>query len=122
MKFSYLLPGPGYSGRHDFGPTEEEIAAVRSLFDGDLAVPLNFAMSVAPFDPSVETVRDMHRAPVPPGPQRNPQTEAFCSKLGVQGRGDSIDSGHFSGRYWGHFSGWFWGHFSGRHSIGNFPV
>ena len=23
------MPGPGYSGRHDYGPTEEEIAAVR---------------------------------------------------------------------------------------------
>ena len=28
------------------------------------------------------------------------------------GGGNSIDSGHFSGRYWGHFLGQFWGHFS----------
>ena len=51
------MPGPGYSGRHDFGPTEEEIDAVKSLFNDDFAVPLNFAMSVAPFDPSVRFLR-----------------------------------------------------------------
>ena len=77
------MPGPGYSGRHDFNPTEEEIAAVRSLFDGDLVVPLNFTMSVPAYDNAVETLRDMHRTPMPTGPQRNPQTVSFCAKLGV---------------------------------------
>ena len=77
------MPGPGYSGRHDFSPTEEEIATVRSLFDGDLGIPLNFAMSVPAYDNAVETMRDMHRTPMPMGPQRNPQTVSFCAKLGV---------------------------------------
>ena len=36
--------------------------------------------------------------------------------------GNSIDSGHFSGRYWGHFLGQFWGQFLGCHSIWNFAV
>ena len=69
---------------------------MKSLFNDDLAVPLNFAMSVPPFDPSVETIRDMHRAPVPSGPQRNPQTESFCSKLGVLDPCEIAVQGRFS--------------------------
>ena len=77
------MPGPGYSGRHDFSPTEEEIATVKSLLDDDLDIPLNFAMSVSAFDNATETMRDLHRTPMPMGPQRNAQTVSFCAKLGV---------------------------------------
>ena len=77
------MPGPGYSGRHDFIPTEDEIVAVKLLFDGNLVVPHNFTVTVPAYDNSVETMRDMHHTPLPSGPQRNLQTVSFCTKLDV---------------------------------------
>ncbi len=77
------MPGPGYAGKHDFSPTETEVDEVRSLFDGDLAIPQNFVQTVSSFDPQTETVKDLYRTPPPSGPQRNSQTVAFCTKLGI---------------------------------------
>jgi lariat debranching enzyme len=77
------MPGPGYGGRHNFAPTEADVAEVIALFDGDLVIPENFEQTAPPFNPDTESLRDMHSMGPHPGPQKNPQTELFCSKLGI---------------------------------------
>ncbi|KAK2705390.1 hypothetical protein QYM36_017435 [Artemia franciscana] len=71
------MPGPGYSGRWDFRPTKEELAKVKSAFNPDLRIPENFIRTAPVFN-------GRHRFDgVVPDPLKNPQTESFCDKLGV---------------------------------------
>ncbi len=76
------MPGPGYSGRFDFKPTEEEVKESMEKMDGHLDIPLNFEKLVKAFDPSVENVRMLNSIP-PPSPLLNPQTEELCNRLGI---------------------------------------
>jgi hypothetical protein len=43
--------GTSSSERHDFRPTDDELAAVDKLFNGDYRIPLNFRQTGPPHQP-----------------------------------------------------------------------
>lgn len=76
------MPGPGYSDRHDFQPTREEIQEVERIFDGDFQVPKNFQKSAPAFNPERESLRDL-RHTAQSEFELNPQTVDFTEKLQI---------------------------------------
>ena len=91
------MPGPGFSGRFDFAPTEEELEAVRKVFGGDFSVPRDVDRSARAYDDRTESIRDLRRAPVPAA-RRNSQTVRFCQKLGVRDPMDVVLEGNWPER------------------------
>ena len=67
--------------RWNFQPTDEELQTVMQIFDNDFRIPLNFTQTAKPFQPL--PYRDYNRGTSQPKAQLNPQTSAFCEKLGV---------------------------------------
>ena len=76
------MPGPGYAGRWDFRPNEEEEQVIKDLFKDDFMIPENFEPVGTVFDPQSDNVRKLFVVPNP-DPQPNPQTETFCAKLDI---------------------------------------
>lgn len=67
--------------RWNFHPTDEELQTVVEMFDNDFRIPLNFTQTAKAFEPL--PYRDYNRGTKQPKAQLNPQTTAFCEKLGV---------------------------------------
>ena len=77
------MPGPGYSQRFDFRPTDEELKVIRDLFKNDLTIPENFTRTAKVFDNPENFRNHLFATSMPSQPQINPQTEEFCEKLGI---------------------------------------
>lgn len=75
------MPGPGGSERYQFTPSEEEIKETLQMMNDNLRIPENFAPTAESFD---ETKIQLKMELVQmPEPLLNPQTTAFCDKLGL---------------------------------------
>ena len=77
------MPGPGYSQRFDFTPTQEELKVIRDLFKNEFAIPENFQRTAKVFDNPQNFRNHLYATSMPSHPQINPQTEEFCDKLGI---------------------------------------
>nr|SVE74199.1 EOG090X06RW [Daphnia barbata] len=71
--------GPGCRERYEFYPTEEEMGDVKTIFNDDYRIPLNFSQTAEPFRPRPNYNRNARQAE----PQLNPQTTELCKKLGI---------------------------------------
>ncbi|EDO32526.1 predicted protein, partial [Nematostella vectensis] len=72
-----VLPTPHEGDKYK--PDNSAIDEVKKLFKDTLKVPLNFSVTVVPFDAA-----QPKKYYSPPGPVLNPQTKEFCLKLGVE--------------------------------------
>ena len=77
------MPGPGYSQRIDYRPTEDELKVMRDLFSNDFTIPQNFKRTAKVFEDSQNFRNQLRATSMPSQPQINPQTETFCEKLGI---------------------------------------
>jgi lariat debranching enzyme len=67
-----------------FTPTAEELDAVKSRFEDELSIPLNFEPTVPPYDPQcIPNFRSSFYGRCGTAPRINPQTTAFCERLGI---------------------------------------
>ncbi|XP_034251071.1 lariat debranching enzyme [Thrips palmi] len=76
QSFNYM-PGPGSKERWKFTPTKEEMDFVFKKFSGNLKIPLNFSQTVQAYSSSDRSGNKQPAARV------NPQTMAFCDRLGI---------------------------------------
>lgn len=81
-----LQPGPDDPEdnvqRYEFTPTKEEMDAVLKKFNGDLKIPKNFAQTVQAYNPQRDG-RNFKNLNERITVELNPQTTAFCAKLGL---------------------------------------
>ena len=77
------MPGPGYSQRFDYRPTEDELKVMRDLFSNDFTIPQNFKRTAKVYEDSQNFRNQLRATSMPSQPQINPQTETFCEKLGI---------------------------------------
>ncbi|XP_042863744.1 lariat debranching enzyme-like [Penaeus japonicus] len=75
------MPGPGGSERYQFTPSKEEIEETIQLMGCDLRIPLDFVPTAQSYESSQGKPR-MEQVHMPQ-PLLNPQTIAFCDKLGL---------------------------------------
>nr|SVE74738.1 EOG090X06RW [Daphnia carinata] len=71
--------GPGSTERWEFHPSQEEIEEIKTIFNDDYKIPLNFVQTAEPFKPRPNYNRNARQAEA----QLNPQTTEFCEKLGI---------------------------------------
>ena len=74
------MPGPRYSGRWDFRPSDDEIEEIVQILAGKLEIPETFELTEPAFDPSSQNMKMMWQLPGPTA-KCNPQTTWFCSKF-----------------------------------------
>lgn len=76
------MPGPSNNERWIFTPTRQECIHILNRFGGDLKVPLNFVQTAKPH---MQTDSSYNNPQIPSQSevQLNPQTRAFCDKLGI---------------------------------------
>nr|CAD2177492.1 unnamed protein product [Meloidogyne enterolobii] len=68
--------------RFDFRPTKEELETVNTLFSSDFHIPLNFQRTAPPeIEPLIGKGKPNRQ---PSLYYRNPQSQQFCEKLGIQ--------------------------------------
>ncbi|CAK5076425.1 unnamed protein product [Meloidogyne enterolobii] len=68
--------------RFDFRPTKEELETVNTLFSSDFHIPLNFQRTAPPeIEPFIGKGKPNRQ---PSLYYRNPQSQQFCEKLGIQ--------------------------------------
>lgn len=72
------MPGNGCSERWNFTPSADEIKAVHQMFEGNLKIPNNFAVTAPCYDPSNQNSKHVSLKPYV-----NPQTVRFCEILGL---------------------------------------
>jgi len=85
------MPGPRYSGRWDFRPSQDEIEEVVQILAGKLDIPENFEVTEPVFNPSNQNVKMMWQSPAARA-KSNLQTEWFCSKFDLDNPIDLIGS------------------------------
>lgn len=85
------MPGPGYSQRYNYCPTEEEMKLICDLYGNDFTIPKNFKHTAKVFDEKTDNIKHIFAVAMPSQPQINPQTEAFCEKLGIDDPVSLID-------------------------------
>ncbi|ROT77735.1 Lariat debranching enzyme [Penaeus vannamei] len=75
------MPGPGGSERYQFTPTKEEIDDTIQMMGCNMRVPLDFVPTAQSYESSQgkPKMEQVHM----PQPLLNPQTIAFCDKLGL---------------------------------------
>lgn len=76
------MPGPSNIERWIFTPTHQECTHILNRFGGDLKVPLNFVQTAKPHM-QTDSSYNSPQITSQPEAQINPQTSAFCDKLGV---------------------------------------
>lgn len=76
------MPGPCNTERWIFTPTHQECTHILNRFGGDLKVPLNFVQTAKPHM-QTDSSYNSPQITSQPEAQINPQTSAFCDKLGV---------------------------------------
>lgn len=76
---AHYMPGQHGSGRWVYTPTAKEKQTVYEKFDSELRIPLNFARTVKPYDPSSDANSQIER----PRLLINDQTTRFCQTLGI---------------------------------------
>lgn len=76
------MPGPSNTERWIFTPTHQECTHILNRFGGDLKVPLNFVQTAKPHM-QTDSSYNSPQITSQPEAQINPQTRAFCDKLGV---------------------------------------
>ena len=80
---AHHMPGPGYlGGRWNFEPTEDELTEICQQFGDEFKIPLNFEITVPPFNPQRESLKNLRNTALP-NAELNKQTELFCEKLQI---------------------------------------